>query len=102
MNILLLNAGSSSLKGTLVESNDGRTFATGLADWAGAATRYQYLELDGTPPLPLRVGMTGSKSRGPSGMTFRGQASFSAILDAIPPSAILVRIHTVFGSRSPE
>jgi acetate kinase len=42
MNILLLNAGSSSLKATLVQSTDGSTFAHGLADWAGSTTRYHY------------------------------------------------------------
>ncbi len=47
MNILLLNAGSSSLKGTLMESADGRVIAQGLADWAGSATRYQYAGPDG-------------------------------------------------------
>jgi acetate kinase len=41
MSILLLNAGSSSLKASLVES-DGRTMAAGLADWAGSTTRYQF------------------------------------------------------------
>jgi acetate kinase len=42
MNVLLLNAGSSSLKATLMESGDGKVAASGLADWAGSATRYQY------------------------------------------------------------
>src|SRR5579863_8530878 len=42
MKILLLNAGSSSLKASLVDSDDGRTLASGLADWAGSATRYRY------------------------------------------------------------
>jgi acetate kinase len=47
MNILLLNAGSSSLKANLVESSDGREIAAGLADWAGAVTRYRYTGPDG-------------------------------------------------------
>src|SRR5258707_13232852 len=47
MNILLLNAGSSSLKASLVESADGRTIASGLADWAGSPTRYRYTGPDG-------------------------------------------------------
>lgn len=47
MNILLLNAGSSSLKATLVHSDDGAVRAHGLADWAGAATRYQYAGANG-------------------------------------------------------
>ncbi len=47
MNILLLNAGSSSLKATLMGSADGTAVARGLADWAGSATRYQYAGPDG-------------------------------------------------------
>lgn len=47
MNILLLNAGSSSLKCTLMESADGRVVARGLADWAGSETHYQYASSDG-------------------------------------------------------
>ncbi len=47
MNILLLNAGSSSLKCTLMGSADGRVVARGLADWAGSETCYQYAEPDG-------------------------------------------------------
>src|SRR5262245_7135572 len=47
MNILLLNAGSSSLKATLVDSNDGGEIASGLADWAGSVTRYRYTGPDG-------------------------------------------------------
>ena len=47
MKILLLNAGSSSLKGTLMESADHRVVASGLGDWAGSVTRYQYVGPDG-------------------------------------------------------
>jgi acetate kinase len=57
MNILLLNAGSSSLKGTLVDSADGTVVAHSLADWAGSATRYQYAGPDGkerTQGVPWR------------------------------------------------
>lgn len=43
--ILLLNAGSSSLKGLLMDAN-GRVVARGTADWAGVATRYQYVGPD--------------------------------------------------------
>ncbi|MBS0263934.1 MAG: acetate kinase [Planctomycetes bacterium] len=46
--ILLLNAGSSSLKGSLVEADTGRVVAHALADWAGAATQYRYTVV-GTP-----------------------------------------------------
>lgn len=42
MKILLLNAGSSSLKGTLMESAGPTTIASGLVDWAGSPTRYRY------------------------------------------------------------
>jgi acetate kinase len=41
MNILLLNAGSSSLKCSLMESG-GAVIASGLADWAGDEARYRY------------------------------------------------------------
>ena len=41
MNILLLNAGSSSLKCTLMEAANGRVIARALADWAGKVT-HQY------------------------------------------------------------
>lgn len=47
MRILLLNAGSSSLKATLMESADANVIAHGQADWAGAVTRYQYTGRDG-------------------------------------------------------
>ncbi|HTM52824.1 MAG TPA: acetate/propionate family kinase [Pirellulales bacterium] len=42
MKVLLLNAGSSSLKATLAESGTGVTLAQGRADWAGSATTYEY------------------------------------------------------------
>jgi acetate kinase len=42
MRILLVNAGSSSLKAALVDPEHGATVASGLADWAGAATHYRY------------------------------------------------------------
>jgi acetate kinase len=42
MQILLFNAGSSSLKATLMDSADGSVRAHALADWAGAQTRYEY------------------------------------------------------------
>jgi acetate kinase len=47
MNILLLNAGSSSLKCTLMEATTRRVIAKALADWAGSATHYQYAGPDG-------------------------------------------------------
>lgn len=42
MQVLLLNAGSSSLKAALVDASDGSTLASGTADWAGVATRYRF------------------------------------------------------------
>ncbi len=42
MKLLLLNAGSSSLKATLVDSTDGTCLANLHADWAGATTRYRF------------------------------------------------------------
>src|SRR5262249_28459833 len=45
--ILLLNAGSSSLKASLADSSDGRRIASGQADWAGATSRYRFTGPDG-------------------------------------------------------
>ena len=42
MKILLLNAGSSSLKFSVLESSDASVIASGMADWAGEVTRYQF------------------------------------------------------------
>jgi acetate kinase len=47
MIVLILNAGSISLKATLMESDDGRPIAHGSADWAGLMTKYQYSAPDG-------------------------------------------------------
>ena len=47
MNVLLLNAGSSSLKCTLMEAADCSLVAHGLADWAGTVTHYKYVGPDG-------------------------------------------------------
>src|SRR6266851_10267772 len=47
MMVLLLNAGSSSLKGTLMEAAGRRALASALADWAGSPTHYQYAGTDG-------------------------------------------------------
>ena len=43
MNILLLNAGSSSLKATVMDADSGAVIASGLADWAGAVTRFEVM-----------------------------------------------------------
>lgn len=42
MNILLLNAGSSSLKAAVMDSATQAELARGEADWAGEKTRYQF------------------------------------------------------------
>lgn len=42
MNVLLLNAGSSSLKCSLMDGTDATVIARGDSDWAGQATRYRY------------------------------------------------------------
>lgn len=47
MNILLLNAGSSSLKASLMDSEGERVLASSLADWAGDATHYQFSPASG-------------------------------------------------------
>jgi len=44
---LLINAGSSSLKASLVAVSDGHVIAEGGADWAGAETHYRYRGPDG-------------------------------------------------------
>jgi acetate kinase len=44
--ILLLNAGSSSLKASLVEATGG-IVASGAADWAGETCQYRFLTADG-------------------------------------------------------
>lgn len=41
MKVLLLNAGSSSLKGTLMESLGGRVLAAGMGEWAGERAEYR-------------------------------------------------------------
>lgn len=47
MRVLLLNAGSSSLKCTLVESDTRTVVAAASADWAGAVTRYAWQGIGG-------------------------------------------------------
>ncbi len=42
VNLLLLNAGSSSLKAVLMNAVDGAVLVRGMADWAGSTTRYQF------------------------------------------------------------
>jgi acetate kinase len=56
--ILLLNAGSSSLKCTLMEAGQDTVIASALADWAGSATRYQYAVRD-EPERSEQVRWTG-------------------------------------------
>jgi acetate kinase len=47
MKVLLFNAGSSSLKCTLVDSENRTVVASSLTDWGGSATRYHYSGPDG-------------------------------------------------------
>ncbi|MFO0970224.1 MAG: acetate/propionate family kinase [Gemmataceae bacterium] len=47
MDILLLNAGSSSLKASVMDATAATELASALADWAGAATRYEFAGPDG-------------------------------------------------------
>lgn len=47
MNFLLLNAGSSSLKCSLVDATTGTVVARGMADWAASSTQYQFVGSDG-------------------------------------------------------
>ncbi len=47
MIVLLLNAGSSSLKCTVMDTVDRTVIARGVADWAGVETRYRYAGPDG-------------------------------------------------------
>jgi acetate kinase len=58
MNILLLNAGSSSLKCTFIEAGNGQVIANSLADWAGPVTHYEYAGPDGKDH-PEDVGWRG-------------------------------------------
>ncbi|MGV3484268.1 MAG: acetate/propionate family kinase [Planctomycetaceae bacterium] len=53
MRILLLNAGSSSLKCSLMETEQRTAVAQAMADWAGSDTRYQYRGPDGTAQTAL-------------------------------------------------
>jgi acetate kinase len=46
MILLLLNAGSSSLKASLMEAASGAVLADCLADWAGAETHYEFAGSD--------------------------------------------------------
>ena len=43
MSVLLLNAGSSSLKATLLESENGGIIGRASVDWAGPVTRYEHV-----------------------------------------------------------
>src|SRR5438270_6810646 len=59
MRVLLLNAGSSSLKCTLMDTIDSTVLATGLADWAGSETRYQYAAPPDDRGQPRQVSWKG-------------------------------------------
>ncbi len=58
MIMLLLNAGSSSLKASVMNSDDDTVFTHGLSDWAGSVTRYQFASA-GQPPRCEEVSWRG-------------------------------------------
>ena len=58
MNILLLNAGSSSLKATLADAGDYHVVAQGVADWAGTKTHYEF-EAPGGQRQTVEVSWSG-------------------------------------------
>jgi acetate kinase len=59
MKVLLLNAGSSSLKCTLMASANGEVLASSLSDWAGSVTRYQYFGADDAARIEEEVPWKG-------------------------------------------
>ena len=58
MSMLVLNAGSSSLKATLLKASDGTTMAKGNADWAGHATHYHF-QVTNQKPIDREVDWKG-------------------------------------------
>ena len=58
MNVLLLNAGSSSLKCSLTQRATGHVVAQALADWAGETTHYEFHRTGG-PSLREEVPWRG-------------------------------------------
>jgi acetate kinase len=62
VSILLFNAGSSSLKSTLMDTSNGVALARGMADWAGSTTHYTYAGPHG-------------QSREVENVSWRGQAA---------------------------
>ncbi|MFI4851653.1 MAG: acetate/propionate family kinase [Gimesia chilikensis] len=47
MKIILLNAGSSSLKASVLDANDGSVVACGQADWKAGGAHYQFVGPEG-------------------------------------------------------
>jgi acetate kinase len=115
MNILLLNAGSSSLKSAVMKEADGAVVAHGLADWAGGATRCQFTGPDGADrseqvpwrghakaverfvadlPLPLRAKLAAVGHRFVHGGPFTSPVRITpAIRDRITALADLAPLH---------
>ncbi len=91
MNILLLNAGSSSLKCTLMESTDGRVVARGLADWAGPETYYQYASSDG----PARSEKVSWKGHAKAVYRFVSDLLHAGAVDRTDKSALAAVGHRV-------
>ncbi len=46
MSVLLINTGSSSLKFSVLDAGDATVLASGMADWAGDTTHYQFATPD--------------------------------------------------------
>lgn len=115
MTILLLNAGSSSLKAAVMESADGAVAARAEADWAGAATHYLFAGPDGRErseevawqgharaverfvadvPAPLRSALTGVGHRIVHGGPFTSSVRITAeIRSRIEALADLAPLH---------
>jgi acetate kinase len=81
MNILLLNAGSSSLKATLMDADSGTIGARGQGDWAGTSTRYQFTGADAkdhAENVPWR-GYAAAVERFLADLTSAQRASLAAV-----------------------
>ena len=107
MNILLLNAGSSSLKAALMESADSAALARAYVDWAGAVTRYQFVDADGAEQrqdVPWR-GHAQAVARFVADLTPAQRESIAAVGHRVVhggPFTSSVRITPAIGARLAE
>jgi len=83
--ILLLNAGSSSLKCSLMESADGTVVARASADWAGPVTHYE------------RSGPGAERVRERVAFRAHGEAVRHALADLVASSVVAVGHRIVHG-----